>query len=139
MPRLTLDFIEDYPYIVLGISTSERDYRITWHINKSLNIQLSMEAPIEVIQKKGVRSLHSYFSYMDTSAEVRYRLLQNKSARGMLLPEAEKADFLLVVDDNCTESPAHLIGQLKQIKPVLLAFEVDLDPLKNKQNLLLTA
>lgn len=139
MPRLTLDIIDEYPYIIYGICSSESDYRLCWGLNKELGIALKMDKHLEVFTKKGELSIHSLYSFTSDYEQVKYRLVQNKTINGFVLPETSKADYLLIVDQSPEIDPDEFIRKIRKSKQVLMAFPVEIDKLKSKQNILLTA
>ena len=139
MPRLTLDLVDEYPFTIYGIRSSENDYRLCWGLNKELGIALKMEKHIEVFSKKGEISVHSLFSFTSDYEQVKYRLVQNKTINGFVLPESDKADYLLIVDQSPEIDPDVLIRKIRKSRQVLMAFPLDIENLKSKQNILLTA
>lgn len=139
MSKFSLDLIDEYPFVVYGITSSSKDYRLCWHLNKELDISFSRKEPIAVFNKKNEPVNHEVFIFEDENLQIKFRLIENKKGPSIFLPEARNADYLLVLD----ESPAVLSGEIankvRKIRPVLLVFEIIIDQLKNKENLLLTA
>jgi hypothetical protein len=137
MAKVTLDVVDEYPFKIIGISASARGYRICWGLNQSLNLGLKRESSIQLFTKNNEPVEHGYFTFIDENLDIKYRLVENKRAASKFLPEAPKADFLLIIDD----SPGleqDLLAKIKRIRPVLMAYSIEANHLKNKQNLLLT-
>lgn len=139
MPRLTLSILEEFPFLVYGISSTDRDYRLCWGINKTLGLSLKLEKPVEVINKAGYPAEHALYTCMYEPDQVKYRLVENKAPRSLFLPEVPKADFLLIIDESPMIEPDEILSDMRKIRSVLMIFPVDLDSLKTKQNILLTA
>lgn len=139
MSKFSLELIEEYPYEVYGITASTQDYRLCWHLNKELGLKFTRQSAIRVINKRKESANHEFFVYEDQETLTQYRLIQNKRTGSTFLPEISEADYLLVIDESPVVDYDFLVKQIKSIRPVLMVFPINLDALKNKQNLLLTA
>jgi len=139
MSKFSLELIEEYPYQVFGIAASAHDYRLCWHINKELGLNFVRQKAIQVINKRKETVNHELFVYENEDAVAKYRLIQNKKTGSIFLPETSKADYLLVIDESPVLNYDEIVLKIKNIRPVLIVFPINLDALKYKQNLLLTA
>ena len=94
-----------------------------------------MELPIK---KNQTNTLFSVFSQVDEDKRLSYVLISNKGTNDYLLPEQKKhADYLIKIEGSMTEiEQQEFISQLKQIDQIQLAFIIDVQELKSKQNLL---
>ena len=139
MSKFSLDLIDEYPFVVYGITSSSKDYRLCWYLNKELGISFSRKDPITIINKKKETVNHELFVFEDENVQIKYRLIENKKGPSTFLPEAGKADYLLVLDESPVVLSGEIANRVRKIRPVLLVFEIKIDQLKNKENLLLTA
>ncbi len=139
MSKFSLELIEEYPYEVYGITAIAQDYRLCWHLNKELGLKFTRQEAIQIINKRKESVNHEFFVYEDQDTLTQYRLVQNKRTGSTFLPEVSHADYLLVIDESPVVDYDLLIKKIKNIRPVLMIFPINLDALKNKQNLLLTA
>jgi|SRR5690554_1612930 len=139
MAKFTLSLEEDYPYFIIGISSSTPDYRLCWSLNKTLDISLKRDKSIDIHSKNGDVTAHSVFEYTDEVLNTKYRLIENKKGSSRFLSEANQADYLLIIDDSDKIQISDLLNEIKKIAQVILAFSIDIDSLKQKQNLMLTA
>lgn len=139
MAKFTLSFDEEYPYYIIGINASAKDYRICWSINKALNIALKRENSIEVHSKNKDIIAHSFFVYTDEDLNLKFRLIENKRGISRFIAEVQQADYLLIIDESESIDTELILNKMKEIRQVLLAFLIDVEGLKNKQNLMLTA
>lgn len=139
MAKFTLSFDEEYPYYLIGINASAKDYRICWSINKALNIALKREDSIDVHSKNKDIIAHSFFVYTNEELNLKYRLIENKHGISRFLSEVQQADYLLIIDESESVDTEEILQKIKEIRQVLLVFKIDIDDLKNKQNLMLTA
>ena len=137
--KLTLDIEYDYEFILIGISCHSRDYKLCWAINKQQGFNFIKEAEIELSTKKNqTATSFSRFSFVDEDKRLNYILISNKGTNDYLIPEQKKqADYLIKIEGSMTEMELHeFINELKQIDIIQLAFKIDIEELKSKQNLL---
>lgn len=139
MAKFTLSLEEDYPYFIIGISSSTPDYRLCWSLNKTLDISLKREESIDIHSKKGDIAAHNVFEFTNEEFNTKYRLIENKKGSSRFLSEAHQADYLLIIDESERIELSELLNEIKKIAQVILAFSIDIDSLKHKQNLMLTA
>lgn len=136
--KYTLEEEYDYDFRLIGISCHEKDYRICWGINNQLCLSLAKEeAELEVqIKKTNTYSKHALYSYFQEDTENEFILLTNRSKSGFLLPEQAHADYLLMIKESYDVNLVEVIFKIKSIPFVLTAFEVGVEELKSKENLI---
>ena len=139
MAKFILTLEEDYPYFIIGISSSAPDYRMCWSLNKTFDISLKREKSIEIHSKNGDVAVHNVFEFTDEELNTKYRLIENKKGSSRFLPESHQADYLLIIDESDKIEVTELLTEINKIPQVILAFSIDIDSLKQKQNLMLTA
>ena len=93
---------EDYEFDfnLLGICCHEKDYRLCWAINSTLNLNLSKASEdIELIFNKESKpdANFSIYSYHNKFNSEEYYLISNKCQRTWLVPEKSHFDFFLMV------------------------------------------
>lgn len=138
MNKITLKLELDFDFIVLAITTSLKDYRLCFQLNKFAYAdfirieELGLSSPVS----QSV-SLFNRYMYLPENSDTEFYLLSNKGSEGLLIPEMNRVDYFLVIknfiDDEDLEA---WISHLKQIPEVLAAVEVDVKKLKSKENLL---
>lgn len=150
MQVFTFDLEDDY--LLIGIHSTEEDYRLVYLINKHLNT-------------KFVRYKHSLdfkdstiefplFEYKDEKTYLNYYLINNKclqvvneqykdglfggnySTTSYLLPERKKVDFLLKIEGCTQEFILELVEQLNKINQIITSYQIETDTLKSKYNLI---
>lgn len=137
--KLTLDIEYDYEFILIGISCHARDYRLCWALNKEIGFDFVKDDDIELRTKKNQTiTSFSKFSYYDEDQRLKYILISNKGTNDYLVPEQKKqADYLLMIEGSMADAEQNeFITRLKQIELIQLAFKIEVDSLKSKQNLL---
>lgn len=115
-PKLKLEYEPDYDFLLLGIVSFERDYRLSWEMNARLGLDLVRTEDHKLSHPKTRKEqLFSCFVYEDEDSYLSYKLLSNKSDMGFLLDSLKNIDFLLVVsgeyyDSLATDFRSRLLG-----------------------------
>ena len=141
MQVFTFDLEDDY--LLIGIHSTEEDYRLAYLINKHL-------------KTKFVRYKHSLdfkdstvefplFEYKDEKTYLNYYLINNKclqvvnehykdglfggnySTTSYLLPEKKKVDFLLKIEGCTQEFILELVDKLKKINQIITSYQIETD------------
>jgi hypothetical protein len=126
--------LKESPYVLIGISSSENDYRLSWLINNSLKLKLT-KADSLLIVKGDCEINFSVFNYSDSS--LNYSLISNKSPKGTLMDELKNVDFWFKIEGNTTEHEIQSLKKnLKKTEGILAIFEINPEELKSKFKLL---
>ncbi|GGK37306.1 MULTISPECIES: IPExxxVDY family protein [Flavobacteriaceae] len=150
MQVFTFDLEDDY--LLIGIHSTEEDYRLAYLINKCL-------------KTKFVRYKHSLdfkdsnvefplFEYKNEKTYLNYYLINNKclhvvneqynaglfggnySTTSYLLPEKKKVDFLLKIEGSTQEFILEIVEKLNEINQIITSYQIEIDTLKSKNNLI---
>ena len=133
---LTLEY--EYDFDLIGISCHEKDYRLCWHINQALHIDLIKIESLEIyIHKEKSKCCFSLFSYEDEENQRSIYLLSNRNAMGLLIPEQKQTDYFIIVKgDYMQGEKSAFIKELKKIPIILTLFDIAPNKLKSKKNLI---
>jgi hypothetical protein len=155
----TLKIEYDYDFVLIGISSHEKDYRLCWALNNALDIELTKTESLEIKTKKQVpSSFFSLFKYEDANEFKEYfvlanlsenkqhvskeRTLFNKEAKGasstdgILIPEHKQMDYFFVIRGEVQERDLeNLLAKLKDVDLILTAIRINVEGLKSKSNL----
>lgn len=139
MAKFYLDTEIEFNFSLFGVNTISGDYRLCWHLNKTLNLDLRKELKPIVIpdDQHQMNTRFYYHKCYDNDAQATYLLLSNKSGSVFLVPEHKKADFVLMVEHSAVLDPIKILKKIQNLKQVLMAFPINPDGLKSKNNLLL--
>jgi hypothetical protein len=148
-----VDFIS-VDYELIAIHTSIEDYRLSYFLNKVLNIKLSKNnLNIEIKTSEGKSSFNHYF-YDDKENDVQWSLVENKTSIAsvktktkslfdnlelsvFLLPEFKKADYLLKIENiDSYFKPEEYIHKIESISQIIKSYTIDQNKLKSKHNLI---
>lgn len=138
MNKFKLEIEFDYDFVLIGICSHEKDYRICWAINNKLGFDLKKTDDLEIKDKKLTEnSLFSMYVHENPDEFIEYYVIANRGANGLLVPEQKQVDyFLLIRGTVSTEQVEALVKQMRELSMVLTAYEIDPSQLKSKQNLL---
>src|SRR5690606_793778 len=93
----------EYNFVLMGLATSVKEYKLAWHINKVLGISLVKQEEKTVHFLNDREITISYFLFKREYST--FRLLKNKSMSGagksgFLLPELAHFDYLIMINDD---------------------------------------
>ena len=136
--RKFLKFEIDLDFVLIAVTTSLKDYRICYLINKYLSFNFIKNADLAVDINPGAPSVYfSIYSYNWEDSETDFYFIGNKGSDGYLIPEMKKADYFLMIknyiDDNELDS---LINRLNKIPEIVAAVKIDPKKIKSRENLL---
>ena len=161
LAKHTLEVSYDYDFLLIGISSHEKDYRICWALNKKLSLDLKKTDSLEIKGKK--QTTPSYFSFFIFDKEedfLEYSVIANfsesksmdikthslfgmedanehHSENELLIPEQKQMNYFLVVRGEMEDDAVdELVKQIKEIDVVQTAVRIDATQLKSKQNLI---
>jgi len=130
---------KDLDFSLIGIASAENDYRLSWTINNIFGLQLSKAEHLEVFHKQlDDKQEFSQFRYYDDNSLILYRLLSNRSEKGYLIEEMINVDYILQISGNPDHGITdHLVGKLKSLECVTIAFKIDPSRLKSASKLVM--
>jgi hypothetical protein len=135
----TLEIEYDFDFVLIGISSHEKDYRISWALNNKLQLDLIKTEPLEIKDKKQDELSHfSLFCFERPDEFMEYFIIANRSEKGLLIPEQKQVDYFFIIRGEIeNDAVMEIIRQIKEINLVQTAFRIDVNALKSKQNLIL--
>lgn len=138
MAKFLLEEEFEFDFSLLGISSHVKDYRLCWVVNKALSLDLvKLEDEIIIRHKNGEnQSVFSIYYYLDNDSEVEFELICNRHEHGYLIPELKTADYFLKISEYYDGNLDEIIQILRKANLINMAFEIDVDTLRSKQNLL---
>ncbi|SDF66134.1 hypothetical protein SAMN05216464_12345 [Mucilaginibacter pineti] len=136
--RKFLKFEIDFDFVLIAVTTSLKDYRICYLINKFLNFNFIKSEDLAVDISQGSEPvLFSLYHYNWETTETDFYFIGNKGSDGYLVPEIKSADYFLMIrnyiDDDDLES---LIMSLNKIPEIVAAVKIDPKKIKSRENLL---
>ena len=138
MNRKTLKFEIDLDFVLIAITTSLKDYRICYLINKylSFNFSKSKDLEVDILQGSGP-VFFSLYQYHWEASETDFYFIANKGSDGYLIPEMRKADYFLMIKNYIDDDDLDkLITSLNRIPEIVAAVKIDPKKIKSRENLL---
>ncbi len=160
MGRHTLKIEYDYDFVLIGISSHEKDYRLCWALNNALEIELTKTESLEIkSRKQDTPSFFSLFKYENEDEFKEFFILSNlsenkqfvskedtlfnKSSKGsqstengILIPEHKQMGYFFIIKGEVSDKEVEaVIKNIKKIDMILTAVQIDAAELKSKTNL----
>lgn len=161
MGKHTLKIEYDYDFVLIGISSHEKDYRLCWALNNTLGLDLNKIESLEIRSKKQTTpSYFSLFKYENTEEFMEYFVIANLSENklfgsdentlfstgargphatenGVLIPEHKQMNYFFVIKGEIPENKREdMFRKIKELDLVLTAVFIDVRELKSKKNLI---
>ncbi|RFZ81873.1 IPExxxVDY family protein [Mucilaginibacter terrenus] len=138
MSRKNLKFEIDFDFVLIALTTSLKDYRICYLINKSLNFNFVKVEDLELeIGANQSPVLFSNYLYSWENTETDFIFIANKGYEGYLVPEMREADYFMIIKNYIDESDLEtIISSLNKIPEVVAAVKIDPKKVKSRENLL---
>jgi hypothetical protein len=136
--NIKLAFKPEIEFRLIGISSHENDYHLSWAINQKFRVNLTRRENLIIFHKKQKEKQEfSLYTFDDEDNLYLYNLISNTSENGFLFPEMRNIDFFLQVYGNPSDDFLHsLISRLNQIDIISTSFLIDPKNLKNPQRLI---
>ena len=136
--RKFLKFEIDLDFVLIAVTTSLKDYRICYLINKHLGFNFIKNTDLSVdINPGSPPVLFSLYHYNWETTETDFYFMANKGSDGYLIPEIKKADYFLMIKNYIDEKDLdNLITTLNKIPEIVTAVKIDPKKIKSRENLL---
>lgn len=129
--QLKINRINDFH--LLGIVTTEPDYKLSLTLNSKFRISLKNVSPVEVKDVKQADLTFSRFSDTNCSLGLIFNLISNRSGKHFLLKKLKNIDYILQIHDTENTNNISLItDSLREIESVNAVFSIDTITLKDK-------
>jgi len=108
------------PFLILGIVSSEPDYRLSVMLNRNLGIDLRKK-PEDITEGSGEKT---HFYSVFTTAPLNISLVSNRSMGGTLIRKLKNIDFLLLIhgtpDRKLAETLAAAVRNIPEVTAVFM-------------------
>jgi len=135
--RLQQSQSADEEYLMIGISSSLRDYQLSFHINKHFQIDLKKRADIPFYNKNGLQGRFAFYHCFDEDLRLDYYLFANKSNNAYAVSAYPHFEFFILFKLSSYMLPiGDMLKELRSISNVVAALQIPLSGLKNFKDLL---
>ena len=120
--------VEQHKFTVIGISSHENDYRLSWNINEELRLAFVRDDDnIETGDGK------EFACFIHQDEEQRLLLISNRCDNGFMIEKHKNLDFILKFDTELTEYEINeWLKKLRQSTLVSAAFTIEPDKMMMK-------
>jgi hypothetical protein len=134
--KFELDIEYEYDFLLFGIVSTEKPYRLAWQINQvyPYDFERINDYQLELNDKPC-----SFFTYRFTHEEnhTAYFILSNKDDNQLLLPDLKNFDYLVLIS-GATDffDTEKFKDDLNSVRGIQLIYSIDVNTIKSKQNLM---
>jgi hypothetical protein len=131
--RVTLTDKTEADLVLIGLVSTEADYKVSQLINKKLAISLRHQKTIDIEINAGEKDSFSKFAFSSGSPEVTYLLISNRSEKNVIFKKLKKIDYLFIIQDHESACNIDQIAtQLREIEKITALFRLDPKDIKDK-------
>lgn len=132
---LTLDYKEEFDFLLFGIFSHQREYQVCHEINQMLEMNMERQDDFKLpLEKKGSTGIFSVFQFLSENEE-EYFLISNKGMNAHYIPSHKHVDyFMMIRNHNRYTEPDLIIKKTKSIKHVSSVIQLEPKTLKSAEN-----
>lgn len=141
MKKRKLEAEFDYDFLLFGIISAIKEYKLAWLLNSQLDVQLDKVKDIEIEFLQSQNLIISNYLYETEHSNL--RLLKNKSMdqiednSAFLVPELKRFDYFLIIRGfEDTFASLDLKNKISSIPKVQYVQNFSIEKLKSKENLI---
>jgi hypothetical protein len=136
--RKILKFEIDLDFVLLAITSSLKDYRLCYLINKNLSFNFTKASDLEIAFSGFDEPFHfSLYKDFWENTETEFLIIANRGSGGYLIPEMNKTDYFLMIKNFIEEEDlSRIVTGINKIPEVVTAALVDPKKIKSRENLI---
>jgi len=157
--KLVLDQVIEEDYSLIAIHCSEEAFKVAYLLNQFTGLKLHRKKADLEFNNKGLEVTFPLYEFEDEFNYTTYNLVANKrktqiakmassgnlfgglsnneTITTVLIPEYKEADYFLKIQSDYRKgSVKNLITLINNIKQIISAFEIDIEHLKSRNNLI---
>lgn len=139
MNKKVLKFEIDLDFVLIAITSAQKDYRLCYLVNKYLHFNFVRVADLEVNIYPNLPQAvpFSMYEYFWEASETSFYLIANRGVDGLLIPEMREADYFMMIKNYIDDEDLNnLILGLNKIPEIVAAIKIDPKKIKSRENLL---
>jgi hypothetical protein len=123
--------------VIIGIVSSENDYKISWALNESLRISLKRNENIKSPSPKTeVISEFPFYTFEAEETAAKYILIQNRNKSFFYIHELKKFDYLFIIlGDHLSKDSSAFLQTLKSNSLLSSSFTINPENIKNQNKI----
>lgn len=124
-------------YLMTGISSSWKDYQVSYHLNNNFQMCFIKQPDIPFYNRKGEIGKFSFFHFFDEDLRMDYYLFANKNEQTYALPTYRHFEFFILFKLSSYSIPIEdILKELRQIPGISAALQIPLQTIKNLPEIL---
>ncbi len=133
MPRkITLNIDNKSNYLMIGISSHLKDYRISFFLNRVLGFNFRRIDDFTYSARGNETLSYPVFVYHDPDLRAHFCLMSNHHPEKKLIPALKQTDYFIFTNDPINDNNVQdLVRQIKSTPNVLTAYKIDPSEVKN--------
>jgi hypothetical protein len=129
--KLQIDHVNDF--ILIGLVSSEADYKLSLSLNKKFSISLKNISPVKINDAGGGEILFSRFSDISQSPDRIFNLCSNRSGQHYLISKLRNIDYILHVHDPDNKPDiSEITSTLRETAGITAVFNINTAIIKDK-------
>lgn len=139
MNKTYLKLSLDLDFVLIAITASLKDYTLCHKINKNLEFDFEKIDDHEVYYNIDEAPLaFSRYHFFVEEGEIDYYLVSNRNSEGFLIPEMNKVDFFIIIQQFIAkEDLDFILSRLNKLPDIQVAAQINPLKLKSKENLVM--
>ena len=139
MNKTYLKLSLDLDFVLIAITASLKDYTLCHKINKNLEFDFEKIEDHEVYYNIDEAPLgFSKYHFFVEEGEMDYYLVNNRNSEGFLIPEMNKVDFFIIIQQFISkEEIDFILSRLNKLADIQVAAQINPLKLKSKENLVM--
>jgi hypothetical protein len=135
--RLQLSKPTNEEYLLIGISSSLKDYELSYYLNKNFQIFFIKKPDIPFYNKKGLIDHFAFFHHYSEDLRMDYYLFANKSNSAFAIPKYKHFEYFILFKLSYFSIPIEdILKELRQINGINAAIQIPLEKFKDLQTIL---
>jgi archaellum component FlaC len=131
--RVKLNIEQNNYYILLGLVSSEPDYKLSLTLNKKFGIFLKNIPSLRLTSNNNSEVIFSRYSNNADNEDLIIELISNRSGKNYLLNKLKNIDYLLQIQISENEADINNITtRLREIDTITAVFTIDINTIKDK-------
>ena len=139
MNKTYLKLSLDLDFVLIAITAPLKDYTLCHKINKNLEFNFEKIEDHEVYYNVDEAPLaFSRYHFFVDEGEINYYLVNNRNSEGFLIPEMNKVDFFIIIQQFIGKDELDFIlSRLNKLPDIQVAAQINPLKLKSKENLVM--
>ena len=135
--RLQLTQPTDEEYLMIGLSSSLKDYQLSYYLNKHFQTFFKKMPDIPFYNKNGEIGKFAFYHFYDEDLRMDYYLFANKSSKNSAVSAYPHFEFFVLFKLSSYQIPVNdILKEMRRVPFINAALQIPLQKLKNLDELL---